>query len=353
MLVTNLSFLPQQPTGLSVYALNLVRSLRISPTKVLSNQPVGLHPCYPVPPNLSSDGGHWGTVQRLWWLQTELPHLYTDLQGDVFFSPVPEAPLGQKFPIVITVHDLIPLRFPKLISFLRFYFRHYVARVVAEATHVICDSEATAQDLRNILGLSVRNVSVIPLAYDHQHFYPRHLPKENYFLYVGRHDHYKNLGRLIDAFATLADRDVILKIAGGFDHRNTPLLQQQAEALGVGDRVQFLSYVSYQDLPLLIGGAIALVFPSLWEGFGLPVLEAMACGTPVITSNCASLPEVAGDAAILINPYKVGELADAMANVYRDSQLWSHLHQAGLAQAQRFSWQKTADATAEILCRYG
>ncbi len=285
-------------------------------------------------------------------MQWELPRLYADLQGDVLFSPIPEAPLGQKFPIVVTVHDLIPLRFPKLISFLRFYFRHYVAQVVAEASYIICDSEATARDLHNLLGVSVRNIAVVPLAHDHKHFYPRHVPKQNYFLYVGRHDHYKNLGRLIDAFAMLPDQEVTLKIAGGFDRRNTPGLRKQAQALGVGDRVQFLSYVSYEQLPLLIEGAIALVFPSLWEGFGLPVLEAMACGTPVITSNCASLPEVAGDAAILINPYQVRELADAMLNVYQDGQLWSHLQQAGFAQAQRFSWQKTADATAEILSLY-
>jgi glycosyltransferase involved in cell wall biosynthesis len=106
------------------------------------------------------------------------------------------------------------------------------------------------------------------------------------------------------------------------------------------------------DVPRLLNQAIALVFPSLWEGFGLPVLEAMACGTPVITSNLSALPEVAGDAALLIDPYQVGELAAAMAAVWQDSQLWQQLHRAGLQRAQGFSWAKTGSATAAVLQAY-
>ncbi|MGB0563242.1 MAG: glycosyltransferase family 4 protein, partial [Spirulinaceae cyanobacterium] len=220
------------------------------------------------------------------------------------------------------------------------------------ASHVICDSEATARDLKELLGVSVRNVSVIPLAYDVAHFRFLDLPPQDYFLYVGRHDHYKNLRRLIAAFAQLKEKTLRLKIAGAADGKNTPLLRQQVQELGLGDRVEFLAYVPYADLPTLINQAIALVFPSLWEGFGLPVLEAMACGTPVITSNLSSLPEVAGEAAILINPYQVGEITEAMQAVATDGQLWRSLQVAGLKQAQQFSWQKTAQATAAVLGQY-
>jgi len=119
--------------------------------------------------------------------------------------------------------------------------------------------------------------------------------------------------------------------------------------LGIVDRVKFLSYVSYAELPELINRAIALVFASLWEGFGLPVLEAMACGTPVITSNLSSIPEVAGDVTLLINPYDESAIANAMKSIVSDSQLRQQLREKGLDRASQFSWQKTASQTAEIL----
>ncbi|NEO87570.1 MAG: glycosyltransferase family 4 protein, partial [Spirulina sp. SIO3F2] len=290
MLLTNLSFLPKNPSGLSVYATNLLSALDLPDIQVLSNQAIAAYPCHAVPPSISSDFAYPGLFKRLLWTQFQIPRLYSHLQANLFFSPIPEAPLGVKFPTIITVHDVIPLHFPRLLSRLRLYFKYYVSQVVRAATHVICDSTTTARDLKDLLGVSVRNVSVIPLAYDSSNFRCLNLPRKNYFLYVGRHDDYKNLPRLITAFAHLKDQDLTLKIAGSIDGKNTPALKQQAQELGVSDCVEFLTYVPYSELPTLINQAIALVFPSLWEGFGLPVLEAMACGTPVITSNLSSLP---------------------------------------------------------------
>jgi glycosyltransferase involved in cell wall biosynthesis len=119
--------------------------------------------------------------------------------------------------------------------------------------------------------------------------------------------------------------------------------------LGLGERVKFLDYLPYDRLPILLNQALALVFAPLWEGFGLPVLEAMGCGTPVITSNLASLPEVAGEAAILVNPYDIGEISSAMQAIAGDSQLRSHLRALSLQQARRFSWAKTGQATLKVL----
>ncbi|MGV0103352.1 hypothetical protein NSTCB13_01946 [Nostoc sp. DSM 114160] len=126
----------------------------------------------------------------------------------------------------------------------------------------------------------------------------------------------------------------------------------QVAELGVTNQVKFLDYVPYSELPKIINQAIALVFPSLWEGFGLPVLEAMACGTPVITSNLSSLPEVAGDAAILVNPYNTGEITEAMQAIATNSELRSRLSRQGITHSQQFSWEKTAKATVEVLSRY-
>jgi len=119
--------------------------------------------------------------------------------------------------------------------------------------------------------------------------------------------------------------------------------------LGLSNRVKFLGYVPYSQLPQLLNRAIALVFPSLWEGFGLPVLEAMACGTPVITSDRGALPEVVGDAALTVNPYLISGLTQAMGRVATEPQLRSDLRRAGLARAKNFSWEQTAQATLEVL----
>ena len=129
-------------------------------------------------------------------------------------------------------------------------------------------------------------------------------------------------------------------------------MQVQAEHLGIINQVKFLEYVPAAELPILINQAIALVFPSLWEGFGFPVLEAMACGTPVITANTSSLPEVAGDAAILINPENSAEITAAMQAILVDGSLRSHLRQAGLNQSSQFSWEKTGQSTAAVLEKY-
>jgi glycosyltransferase involved in cell wall biosynthesis len=159
---------------------------------------------------------------------------------------------------------------------------------------------------------------------------------------------HKNLGRLITAFSQI-DSEYQLLIVGQFDPRFTPALQQQVEALSISQRVQFLNYVSYGELPQLLNQATALVYPSLWEGFGLPVLEAIACGTPVITSNLSSLPEVTGDAAILINPYSIDEMREAIQQIAKNNQLRLNLKSLSLQRTEIFSWQKTGQETATIL----
>lgn len=146
--------------------------------------------------------------------------------------------------------------------------------------------------------------------------------------------------------------DYELWIAGPSDPRYTPTLETQAQRLGLANRVQFLNYVPYSQLPILLNQAVALVFPSLWEGFGLPALEAMACGTPVIASNLASIPEVTGEAALLIDPTCEAALTDAMIQVIQDAQLQEHLKRAGLERATQFSWRQTGQMTTALLQDY-
>ncbi|NER91083.1 glycosyltransferase family 1 protein [Moorena sp. SIO3A2] len=405
-LLVNLSILFSQPTGIANYAANLFPYLKpldptllISPTASSRFCSATTYTCYPIPGNLSPEQGTKGHFRRLLWTQFQLPRIYKKLRTHLLFSPVPEAPLFTNCRYVVMVHDLIGLRFPQGFSPLTTYQRYYIPQVLGQAEHIICNSRATARDLTDFFEIPAAKITPILLAYDANHYYYQDLRKcplnppilgdfdiitpqnwgaggqnqlnfvspnyvdtvdgekdrenrENcpYFLYIGRPDPHKNLHRLIEAFAGLANcHDYQLWIAGATDKRYTPLLEAQAEQLDISSQVKFLGYVPQHQLPTMIRNAIAFVFPSLWEGFGIPVLEAMACGTPVITANLSSLPEVAGDAAILINPYNPEEITAAMAAVATDSQMRSHLRMAGLARASEFSWQKTGQATVEIL----
>lgn len=288
------------------------------------------------------------------WTQLQLPRIYQQLRSRLLFSPVPEAPLCSNSRYIVTVHDLIPLHFPKLFSpQVTTYYRHYIPQVLKQAQHILCNSTATAQDITKFFHISASRITPILLGHDAGHFRFLDLPKRNYFLYIGRYDPYKNLHRIVAAFAALPSRcDYELWLAGATDPRYTPILKAEIDHLGITEQVKFLDYVPYSQLPIIINSAIALVFPSLWEGFGLPVLEAMACGTPVITSNLASLPEVTGDAALLVNPYNTAEITAAMQIIAADSGLRQHLSTLSLSRASSFSWVKTGVATVEVLSQY-
>lgn len=351
MILVNLAFLASKPTGHTIYAKNLLPRLKSLEPVLLTGQHFSEYQCYEISNQLTPDQGTKGHFNRLKWTQFELPKIYKELQSNLIFSPIPEAPIFTKCRYVVTLHDFIPLRFPRFTSPLTQYYRFYIPHVLNQAQHILSDSESTANDAIEFYKIPSSKITVVPLAYDNQHFKFLNLPTKNYFLYVGRHDPYKNISRSLTAFSQLP-KDYEFWIAGSPDPRFTPTLQAQTEELGIADRVKFLSYVSYAELPQLINQAIALIFPSLWEGFGLPVLEAMACGIPVITSNLSSIPEVAGDAAILINPYRESEIFGAMNAIVKDSKLRTQLREKGLDRAQSFSWQTTATQTAEILKRY-
>lgn len=356
-ILINLSVVFSQPTGISNYATNLIPYLKSLQPTLLAAENYPDFECYSIPNNLTPAQGTKGHFSRLWWTQFQLPKIYTNLKSQLLFSPLPEAPLYNRCPYIVTVHDVIPLRFPKRFSPLTPYHRYYIPEVLKQAEHIICNSATTARDITDFFQIQANKITPIPLAYDANRF---QCPKNShtnhnsqYFIYIGRQDPHKNIHRLIAAFAGLRDKkDYQLWIAGSTDKRYTPRLQTLARELGVGEQVKFLDYVSAKELPTIINQSIALVFPSLWEGFGFPILEAMACGTPVITSNISSLPEVAGDAAMLIDPYNQDEITAAMQTLASDRQLRSRLSQQGLEQASKFTWEKTGKATAEVLSRF-
>ncbi|NJK62743.1 MAG: glycosyltransferase family 4 protein [Synechococcaceae cyanobacterium SM2_3_1] len=348
-LLINLAFLIRKPTGLATYAQNLIPHLqRLDPTLLVA-EPQPQQTCYRLTAEMTAEQGRLGHLRRLVWTQFQLPHIYRQLQGRLLFSPLPEAPVWTGCRFVVTLHDLIPLRFPSLSRALTVYQRYWLPQVLQQAEHILCDSEATAADAKQFFQIPVQKLTPIPLACDHDHFRFLDLSQRPYFLYIGRGDAHKNLVRLIRAFAQLGQSDTELWLAGpevGSD------LNSLIQELQLPQRVKILGYVTYDQLPILLNQAIALVLPSLWEGFGLPVLEAMACGTPVITSHLSSLPEVAGDAALLVDPYRTEEIAAAMQLLLQDPQLPEQLRQKGLARSAQFTWAKTGAATCEVLERF-
>jgi glycosyltransferase involved in cell wall biosynthesis len=353
-LLVNLAILFDQPTGIATYAKNLINHWDLQATLLSPVKFSGFNH-YQIADNMTPAQGSKGHLRRLLWTQFQLPKIYQQLQADLIYSPIPEAPLYSKSRYLVMCHDLIPLRFPRRTSPLTNYFRHVVPQVLRQAEHIVCNSQATATDLVDYYGIEADKITPILLGYDRLNFYPReptNNPEAPYFLYLGRPDPYKNLAGLITAFAQIPNQDYHLAIAGSSDPRFTPQLQQQAQELGIAHRVKWLNYLSYQELPTVISNAVALVFPTFWEGFGLPVLEAMACGTPVITSNLASLPEITDKAAILINPYHTAEIAGAMMDLITDQKMRSQLSQLSLQQAQKFSWAKTGAETQAVLQRF-
>jgi glycosyltransferase involved in cell wall biosynthesis len=299
---------------------------------------------------------------RLWtivWHRWRLPLPVDLLVGsiDVFHSPdyvLPPVRRGRK---VVTVHDLSFLRYPEGAEpGLRQYLSAAVPRSAREADLVLADSENTRRDVVELLGISAERVEVVYPGVDQQftvvqetealeevkRTYGLSLP---FILTVGTLEPRKNLIALLEAYTVLQERrgfDHKLVVAGGKGWLYEGIFQRVKE-LSLTQDVVFLGFVSEEHLPALYSLADVLVFPSIYEGFGLPPLEAMACGTPVVTSDSSSLPEVVGDAGLMVAPDDHQALAEAIVRVIEDAHLRGDLVKRGLARAAEFSWQATGE----------
>lgn len=260
---------------------------------------------------------------------------------------------------VLTVHDLSFLRNPAWFRWERaMYYRHAVKRSVRSAERIIADSYATAVDLQDMLGVPRDRIDVIPLGVDDA-FQPvspdevaavRHkygLPP-SFFLYYGTLEPRKNLPRLIEAWSAIAGECPQDLVIAGREGWQVGSIRKAAEGSAYASRIHFVGFIPREELPALIGTAHAFVWPSLWEGFGLPPLEAMACGVPVLTSNVSSMPEVMGDAALLVDPADVKTLATGMGRLAADDTLRVELKAKGLARAAQFTWERTAERTLAV-----
>lgn len=308
---------------------------------------------------------------KVWFEQIAFPQACRRTGADLAHVPYWGPPVRAGVPVVTTVHDLIPLLMPAYRGSIKIrLYTRLVSHALGASALILTDSHASAGDIQLHLGIPEQRLRVVHLAVDDAYkpvFLPERLREvrvryrlpERYFLYLGGFDPRKNTPALLRAYALLRGKDASappLVLAGRLPWSRGEEAKQEsgdqdprwiAEDLGVLPWVHFTDWVREEDKPAIYTLALCLVYPSLYEGFGLPILEGMACGTPVITSNRSSMAEIAGDASLLVNPSSEEEIAQAMGRIASDKGLREDLSQRGIAHARRFTWSETAARTLQ------
>lgn len=299
------------------------------------------------------------TDYRILREQRVLPRLAEATRANLLHLTGFAAPLRSRVPVVLTVMDLIGILFAK--SFppaSRFYWSKYLPFTFRAARHIITLSEHTKRDVVRLTGIHPHKISVIPAGLDPRYSLIRDVPTldaararlllpERYFLFVSTLEPRKGIDTLLSAYEHIAPHMPEHLVIVGKRGWNYQTLYARARAIGL-DRIQFLDYVPDKDMAFVYNLATAFVFPSHYEGFGFTPLEAMACGVPVIASNASSLPEVIGDAGLLIPPNDVTNFAHAMSTLSANIRLRQELRLRGLERASLFTWERSAKATAQV-----
>lgn len=294
-------------------------------------------------------------LRRILWEQMMQPWQMGDF--DLYHALAFVAPVWLNTPMVVTVYDLSFLHYPQVLTPMRrLYLRLFTRLTCRRARRVIAISHSTARDVVESLGIPADKVDVAAPGYNPDTFRPlppqdiaafrhkKNLP-ERFLLFVGTLEPRKNLPTLLQAYARLPESVRVPLLLGGGKGWQYEDIFATIERLNLSDSVHWLDYLAAEELPLWYNSAEVFVFPSVFEGFGLPVLEAMACGTPVIVANTSSLPEVAGSAGFAISPHDVEAWADALHTALTDSDWRAQARQQGFAEARRYSWQSTAEET--------
>ena len=349
------------PTGVELYAAQLIKNFARLDTKneyILYFRSKPQDWFYELPKNFSIKvipfPKFWTQIRISWEMITH--------PVDILFIAASALPLWHPAKSVATVHDvawkLYPQAFPRS---MRNYLEWSTRFAIRSARKVITVSEATKKDLNKFYGVSPDKVEVTHLGLDGS-FRPMKyeevqpvldkydLVYQKYVLYVGTIQPRKNIIRLVEAFQKIKKENHVeekLVIAGGRGWLWEPIVKK-IKMVGLDGSTRYLDYVAKEDLPALIAGAKLLTLPALYEGFGLPPLEAMASGVPVVVSNVSSMPEVVGDAGILIDPNSTESIAEGLLEVLMDPNLRNQMIAKGLIRAKQFSWENTARKTLEI-----
>jgi len=349
-------------TGIEQYAYNIIRGLvrwgaqhtyRVYIDRAIDlgglsgSSNVVLQPLRPSRPLIA-----WQLVGLPLELAREKPH--------IFFSPGHYLPPYRPAKAVVTIHDLAFLAFKEQFrGWWRTLFGLMTAYAIRRADRVIAVSQNTKEDIIKYYGIEPRRVKVIYHGVDPS-FKPVDDPKalekvkseysngRGFLLFVGTLQPRKNLPRLVQAFSQAANTVPHSLVVVGREFWRQEEVYRAVEEWGLSDRISFTGYLDSSDLPSLISAATALILPSLYEGFGFPALEAMACGTPVIVSRTSALPEVVGDAGRLVDPYDVDDMAAAIIEVLSDERLGAEMSAKGLERAKLFSWKRASEETLAL-----
>ncbi len=365
----NGSMLDEHPTGVGVYSLNVINHLSslyqgktnrtitvFSPTKTLLNKNIKV-----VHLSRFLKSSQYGKVAA--FIRFVWNAFYYPLQArkfDLLISTTTHGSFLLKNQI-ITIHDLLSLRFNNISTHQRFYFKYLLPYMVSRAKLIIAVSETTKKDIIHFLKCPEDKVQVIYNGYD-ELLYNNNITGsskgiykeygvQNYFLAIGPTYPHKNFELLIDAYNGLdinIKQQFPLVIAGGKNnYLNT--LKQYVKEKNAGGSIHFIGYVPATLMPALYKEAYALVFPSLYEGFGFPLLEAMACGCPVLTADISSMPEVCGNAALYFDPYNKQSLQLQLQSIVANKILYDDLKEKGLSRVKQFSWSKTVNQLKVII----
>jgi glycosyltransferase involved in cell wall biosynthesis len=364
--------LPPRPVGAGNYIIELIRHIErldAADEFVIFAQPHGRE-LIAVP---ARPGFEWVMIperspaQRLVWEQTAFPRLIARTNLALLHSLHYTRPIALPCASVVTFHDMTFFLFPHLHTLSkRLYFPQAIRLSARKADALIADSESTRQDAIRLLGISPDRIHTVPLGVSPA-FHPvrdtqllevvrqRYSLPEHFILYVGLVEPRKNLPMLLRAYQRLQEQIRIqgnadappLVIVGRFGW-NVAHVFELVDALAIKEKVCFSGYIPAQDLPIVYNLADVFVYPSLYEGFGLPPLEAMACGTPVITTAVSSLPEHVGEAGLLIPPQDEGALFRALLALLQDTDLRRQLSQKGPERAALYSWNRTAQETLNV-----
>ena len=314
-------------------------------------------------------------VVRIFWEQVVQPFALQKERIDLLHALAFVTPLLSPCPAVVTIYDLSFLLYPERFKrFKRFYLGFFPRLSARRARRIIAISESTKRDVVRLLGVPPEKVEVVycgideafrPLAEDQVAAFrsKRGLP-ERFILFVGTIEPRKNLTTLLEAYAVfrrdVRDQEIgnrkskienLHLVIGGAKGWFYQDVFARVEELGLEGQVMFPGYIPVSELPLWYNAAELFVYPSLYEGFGLPPLEAMACGTPVVAANTSSLPEVVGEAGLTVDPWDVEGLAEAMRRALDDEALRQEMRERGLQRAKGFSWTKTAQETVQVYRR--
>ena len=366
----NIAFLnTKDMDGFTRYAMEILHRIDKSKFIFIANENIikkfNIENYIKVPEKFSEKNSR-SNFYRFIWYQYKLRYYIHKYDIKAFYSPIPEGVIYSPIKQFITIHDIIPIIYPQGQTRLKYYYKYVLPYLIKKNSVIITVSQNSKRDISRAYNLNGVNIFIAPSGFDIKKFYPcdrlkidevisKYSLNKEYILYTGAIRIHKNVKNLIKAFykSKLFTKNIELVIVGKrgndkFSKHITNLVKE----LNIENNIKFIDFVSDNELACLYSGALAFVFPSLYEGFGAPPLEAMACGTPVVVSNVSSLPEVCGDAALYVDPQNVNDIAQKLVKITTDYQLRDKLIKKGFEQIKNFSWDNTVKILENLLKEY-